>query len=307
MNIFTILTMVIVVGLAGYTIFLVYKHQQKLSAIKGIIIANAVSIMSGLMCGFLVSIISGDLFLGGGIGLIVGGIVGFLTGQPTGFLAMLSGLPSGIMGGIIGALLGIFLSIENPLIMLSILLVCDMIVMGFTILFIKVETSDGFRFDTKAISPFAIISVGVILVSLFLFLYSSNLIKFDTNSDQTQTSTSTQTTTNTGTNASASANSSSANGVTKDVTSEKNPTIKMEVTPTGYTPNVIYVKKGVPFKLEIHNTLENSCLSTILIPVFHIDDNLKIGTTIVTITPTKTGEFGFTCGMNMYGGKIIVE
>lgn len=304
MNILAILTIAIVVGLTGFIIILVHKHEKKLSVFKGIIITMAVSIVTGLMSGYLVAIISGDLFAGGGIGLITGGIAGFLTGQPAGILGVLSGLPTGMMSGITGALFGVFLSIENPYIMLGILLVFYIIVIGFAILFIKVESSDSFHIDTRAISPYAVLGFGIVIVSLFLFLYSSNIIKLDVSSTSAQAQTTEA--------ASASANSTGNNtaAVTKkvDVTKEKNPIIKMEVTTTGYSPNVIYVKKGVPFKLEIHNTLENSCLSTILIPGFNINTNLKVGTTtVIKITPTKTGEYDFTCGMHMYGGKIIVE
>ncbi len=82
----------------------------------------------------------------------------------------------------------------------------------------------------------------------------------------------------------------------------------MEVTPTGYSPNVIRVKKGVQVELEIHNPLENSCLSTLSMPDFNINNvNLKVGTTTLTFTPSSMGEYTFSCGMNMFNGKIIVE
>jgi len=82
----------------------------------------------------------------------------------------------------------------------------------------------------------------------------------------------------------------------------------MEVTPTGYSPNVIRVKKGVKVELEIHNPLENSCLSTLSMPDFNINNvNLKVGTTTLTFTPSNMGEYTFSCGMNMFHGKIIVE
>ena len=36
----------------------------------------------------------------------------------------------------------------------------------------------------------------------------------------------------------------------------------------------------------------------------HLPENKTVG---IEVTPTKPGEYEFTCGMNMYKGKLIVE
>lgn len=293
MNILAIISIAVVAGMTGYSIYLVYKHKNKILLKLGMMIAMAVAMMAALLSGYLVGMLSADLFLSAGIGMIIGFMVGFLTGQPNGIMAMLSGAIPGLVSGIIGALLGALLVIESPYIMLGILLGLFIIILGFVILFIQVETNEKLIFDTTSISPFSILSVGIVLISLLLFLYSSDYIKMaDT---QTNTQSQTQTT--------------EAPVTELDLTKESVPTIKMEVTPTGYTPNLIHVKKGVPVKLEIHNPLENSCLSIFQMPEFNINNvNLKVNeTTTLTFTPTKAGEYAFSCGMNMYGGKIIVE
>jgi heme/copper-type cytochrome/quinol oxidase subunit 2 len=291
MNIISIFAVAIVVFMTGYAIFLIYRYKDSLAIMAGMKIAMAIAVMTGFIAGYLMGMLNGDLFLSSGIGMITGFIVGILAGQPKGIIAMLDGAVSGFIGGVIGAILGIFLIIESPYIMLGVILILYIIILGIVILFIKVETDEKLSFDTKAISPFAIISAGVVLLSLFMFLYSSDYIKISSSETTNQ------------------ANTNKSEQITKiDVTKDAAPKVKMEVTPTGYTPNEIHVKKGVPVILEIHNPLKDSCLSTFIIPDFNINENLKVNeTTKVTFTPSETGEYTFSCGMNMYGGKIIVE
>ncbi|WML44126.1 cupredoxin domain-containing protein [Neobacillus sp. PS3-40] len=297
MNILSIITIAVVVLMTGYSIFLVHQHKNILNTMSGMMIAMAVAMMTGLLSGYFVGILSVDMFLAVGVGIITGFILGFLTGQPIGIIPVLIGALSGLMSGIIGAILGSFLVIESPFIMLGILLGLFIIIMGFVILFIKVEANEKLTLDTASISPFTILSVGIVLISLLLFLYSSDFIKI----------TDTQTTSQAQTNG---ATETTEAPVTElDVTKESAPKIKMDVTPTGYTPNLIHVKKGVPVILEIQNPLKDSCLSTFKMPDFNINNvDLKVNeTTKLTFTPSKAGEYSFSCGMNMFGGKIIVE
>jgi heme/copper-type cytochrome/quinol oxidase subunit 2 len=297
MNIISIFAIAVVLCMTGYALFLIYRHKDSLAIMAGMKIAMAIAVMTGFITGYLIGMLNGDLFLSSGMGMITGFIIGILAGQPKGIIAMLDGAVSGFIGGIIGALLGIFLIIESPYIMLGIILILYIIILGIVILFIKVETDVSLSFDTKAISPFAIISAGVVFISLFMFLYSSDYIKISSSETTAQTKTN-------------EANANKSEQITKiDVTKDTAPKIKMEVTPTGYTPNEIHVKKGVPVVLEIHNPLKDSCLSTFTMPDFNINNvNLAVNeTTKLTFTPSKTGEYTFSCGMNMYGGKIIVE
>ncbi len=81
------------------------------------------------------------------------------------------------MSGVIGAILGVSINTENPFIFLIILLVFYVIILGFVILFIHVEANEKLILDTQTISPFVILSAGIVLLSVFLFLYSSDIIK----------------------------------------------------------------------------------------------------------------------------------
>jgi heme/copper-type cytochrome/quinol oxidase subunit 2 len=293
MNILLIISIVVIFMMTSYSIYLVHREKNKLTCMSGMMISMAVAMMAGLLSGYLIGVFSGDMFLSCGVSMIIGFFIGFLAGQPNGLMAIMDGALAGLMGGLMGAMLGVMLQFTTPTIMLGILLALYVVILGLVILFILVETNDQFSIDTQGISPFAIISAGVVLLSLFLFLYSSDFVKIPNRNVSAQTqNTSSQTATKT----------------EIDVTRENAPKIKMKVTPTGYTPNVIRVKKGVPVELEIDNPLENSCLSTFTMPDFNINNvNLKVGTTNLSFTPDKTGEYTFSCGMQMFKGTIIVE
>jgi heme/copper-type cytochrome/quinol oxidase subunit 2 len=282
-------------------------QKKKLKNLHGIVIALATAVMTGMVSGYLLGILSEDLFLACGVGVIIGFMIGFMAGQPIGIMPILVGSITGFMSGIIGAILGVSIKTENPFLFLIILLVFYIIVLGFVILFVRVEANEKLMLDTQAISPFVILSAAIVLLSSFLFLYSSDIIKVSDTAATAQAQA--KEAGNNTTNAGNSNSSGSPASVTEvDATKESASKIKMEVTPTGYSPNLILVKKGVPVEIEVHNPLENSCLSTFNMPDFNINNvNLKVGTTTLTFTPSNTGEYTFSCGMNMYGGKVIVK
>lgn len=84
-----------------------------------------------------------------------------------------------------------------------------------------------------------------------------------------------------------------------------------EITVTvkdGYTPDVIVVKRGLPVRLNFYRDETSACSEQVVFGDFRIARNLPaFKTTTIEFTPEKTGEFGFTCGMNMLHGKLIVE
>jgi heme/copper-type cytochrome/quinol oxidase subunit 2 len=281
--------------LTGYCIYLLHRNRGKLADFSGTIVVNVLTMMGGLLSGYISGILSGELFLPVGLGTLIGFTLGFLAGQPIGLLAILSGSVSGIISGVIGAILGAILQFDNPSIMLGIFLCIYVIILGLVILFMIVETNGKLSLDTKGISPFNILSAGLVLIALFLFLYSSDLVKIPGSTEAAQTQEKND-------------SSTPPAKIELDITKEKNPKIEMMVTPTGYSPNVIKVKKGVPVELNITNPGDNSCFSTFMMPDFDLNNvNLKAGTTKLTFTPDKTGEYTFTCGMNMFKGTVIVE
>jgi plastocyanin domain-containing protein len=76
----------------------------------------------------------------------------------------------------------------------------------------------------------------------------------------------------------------------------------------GYSPDVIVVKQGIPVKLDFYRDETSSCSETVILGDFGIARDLPaFRTTSIEFTPDKTGEFDFTCGMNMLHGKLVVQ
>ncbi|MDP9279439.1 MAG: cupredoxin domain-containing protein [Gemmatimonadota bacterium] len=76
----------------------------------------------------------------------------------------------------------------------------------------------------------------------------------------------------------------------------------------GYSPDVIVVRQGAPVKLDFYRDETASCSEEIVFGDFGIARHLPaFETTTIELMPEKTGEFTFTCGMNMMRGKLVVE
>ena len=76
----------------------------------------------------------------------------------------------------------------------------------------------------------------------------------------------------------------------------------------GYSPDVIVVHRGRPVRLNFRREETSSCSEQVILGDFGIARDLPaFKTTPVEFTPEKSGEFPFTCGMNMLHGKLIVN
>jgi plastocyanin domain-containing protein len=76
----------------------------------------------------------------------------------------------------------------------------------------------------------------------------------------------------------------------------------------GYSPDVVVVRRGVPVRFDFYRDETDSCSEQVVFGDFGIARDLPaFKTTSIEFTPDKTGEFTFTCGMNMIRGKLIVE
>lgn len=76
----------------------------------------------------------------------------------------------------------------------------------------------------------------------------------------------------------------------------------------GYSPDVIVVKQGVPVRLDFYRDETASCSEQVIFGDFGIAHDLPaFKSTPIEFVPDRSGEFTFTCGMNMMRGKLIVE
>ncbi len=75
----------------------------------------------------------------------------------------------------------------------------------------------------------------------------------------------------------------------------------------GYQPEVISIPKGKTTKLNFKRLDPSSCLEEVVLGDFKVRKHLPLNQTItIPITPEKTGEYIYSCGMNMFHGKIKV-
>jgi len=76
----------------------------------------------------------------------------------------------------------------------------------------------------------------------------------------------------------------------------------------GYTPSSIVLKLGQLTTINFLRKDPSSCLEEVVAPEFKLKKYLPLNEKVsVEITPKETGEFTFSCGMNMYHGKIVVK
>lgn len=84
--------------------------------------------------------------------------------------------------------------------------------------------------------------------------------------------------------------------------------VDLAVYPTGYRPNYIQVKSGIPVRMNLTPTGGLGCTSFFRIPQLGITKRLVQGSTeTVDFTPQKPGRLTFTCSMGMYSGIIEVS
>lgn len=76
----------------------------------------------------------------------------------------------------------------------------------------------------------------------------------------------------------------------------------------GYSPEVISIPKGKPTKINFIRKDPSDCLEEVVLPDFKLRKYLPINQKVtVEINPKVSGEFIYSCGMNMFHGKIIVR
>lgn len=76
----------------------------------------------------------------------------------------------------------------------------------------------------------------------------------------------------------------------------------------GYSPSTVVLKKGMPGKVHFDMKDSTACLSHVVFDKLGVDKDLtKQPVTTVDIPTDQAGEYNFTCGMDMFHGKVIVK
>jgi YHS domain-containing protein/plastocyanin len=76
----------------------------------------------------------------------------------------------------------------------------------------------------------------------------------------------------------------------------------------GYKPDVVTAKAGRPVQITFVRQEKGGCGEVVQFPGLGIKRTLKAGEkTVVSFTPKKAGTIKFTCGMDMYQGRVVVR
>lgn len=90
-------------------------------------------------------------------------------------------------------------------------------------------------------------------------------------------------------------------------TASENPAVTISITPKGFEPSSITLKKDIATTVTFIRQTSDTCATSVQIPEYKIKRDLPLNTPVsIEIKPTKTGEFMFMCGMNMIRGSLVV-
>ncbi|MCL6570823.1 MAG: sulfite exporter TauE/SafE family protein [Bacillus sp. (in: Bacteria)] len=100
-------------------------------------------------------------------------------------------------------------------------------------------------------------------------------------------------------------NATNASSATKATIKDGMQVLNMTANASGYTPNTLYVQKGMPVKWVVDGEQLTSCNSTLVIPDMNIEQKLESGQNIIEFTPGNE-DIPFSCWMGMKRGTIKV-
>ncbi len=84
--------------------------------------------------------------------------------------------------------------------------------------------------------------------------------------------------------------------------------VEITVTSDGFQPAEIKTQAGVPLRLVITRKTDRTCAKEVVIKDLGIHKPLPLDQPVtVDITPKKTGQLRYACGMDMISGVIVVE
>jgi plastocyanin domain-containing protein len=84
-------------------------------------------------------------------------------------------------------------------------------------------------------------------------------------------------------------------------------TVEMAVTEDGFVPAKIKAKKGEKLRLVITRKTDRTCATEIVVKDYGIEKELPLDKPVtVELTPTKSGEIGYACGMGHVTGVLLI-
>ena len=85
-------------------------------------------------------------------------------------------------------------------------------------------------------------------------------------------------------------------------------TIELKVTAKGFEPDQVHVKKGEAVKLLVTRTTDQTCAKQLVVKDAAVRKDLPLHQPVtIELTPSKTGEIRYACGMDMISGVLVVD
>lgn len=93
------------------------------------------------------------------------------------------------------------------------------------------------------------------------------------------------------------------------VATDKYQTVEMTITSSGFQPNIIKIKKGLPVRWIIKDGGVTGCTNEIILYNGSQQLRYKINSpqTIIKFMPANQAEIKFSCWMKMVWGKFVLE
>lgn len=76
----------------------------------------------------------------------------------------------------------------------------------------------------------------------------------------------------------------------------------------GYNPETVTLKQGIPAEITFTRITDQGCLDIVHSSSLGFEKKLTLNIPqTVSISTEQVGEFDFSCGMDMFFGKVIIE
>ncbi len=274
--IFSIFSVIVVVLISGFIGIQSYQAKNHLKPMAGMMITMSIAMMVPLTIGITLGMQLTDYpTLATIYAIFLGILIGCMIGHPFGIIAQLEGTMAGVMGGLMGPMTGLMITNQNPHLFIGFFQLVFVLIMFMIYKLIRQSVPQQ---ENNGMNQVWWIFPPICLLLILFSLYQSGF------QPQLQ-----------------------ANSFSLGIQKKDHQEGTIHVTTTGYSPQRIFFKQGVPVTLHFHKNDSGGCLSYLLIPSFNIQQELQQGDNLIKFTPKKKGTFTYTCGMGMYHGYIIIK
>ncbi|MFC7442087.1 cupredoxin domain-containing protein [Laceyella putida] len=277
-----------VLGLGcGYLLFITYRYRRQLSNHVGMMVAMGGATMVGLLSGTILgTLFGGGMFLPTEIAMVFSLSMGYLLGKPFSLLAAIDGIVAGIMGGMMGVMLGVMVLEEAP--DLTIGLMATLFV-AVSLLLGQLMGREAKRMGDGGMESWILWGFAILMVTALVWKQAGLLSQAETPPNH----------------AHPHQHSQDPARTVSAVQKTDHQVAQMHVTATGWSPDMIQAKAGIPLQLQVTAESESACGRSLLIEEFQIEKPVVKGTTTVEFTPVHEGTYPVRCGTRM--GWLLIE